>query len=432
MTSMSRQFLEPPQPEVDHRRDQRRHGRHDPHPHGVLRPSRDAVGVRAAPQPPPFTRNRPRRFTERLQMPRAPATLNPHPFIRVDGYGPSDPRRRPVPADTRGERDGGAGQGVLAAGARRGGDPAGRRAGPGTRRGPRAHPALGGEPRHRDARLPRRRARPTSTTRCGRRSRRATSPARSSTATSTSGSWRAGRPTWSVARSSASTRTRRPTWCPRSAVTVVPDDVPAAPGGARGHRGDGRQRAVGRRAAGGRPGRRRGGGHGRAAAWRGCWPASRVSEVTVVDVDPGAPAWSRGPRGRLRAARRTPRADATSWCTRAPRRRAPAVARPARARGHGRRAELVRRRRGAACRWAAPSTRAAVDPGQPGRARLPARRGTPSTADRLGLALDLLRDPAFDALLTGASPFDDLPDVLPRLADGTLPALCHTITYGEG
>jgi threonine dehydrogenase-like Zn-dependent dehydrogenase len=59
----------------------------------------------------------------------------------------------------------------------------------------------------------------------------------------------------------------------------------------------------------------------------------------------------------------------------------------------------------------------------------PARSGTRTTADRLALALDLLRDPAFDALLTGESRFDDLPDVMARLADDTLPALCHTITY---
>ena len=53
-------------------------------------------------------------------------------------------------------------------------------------------------------------------------------------------------------------------------------------------------------------------------------------------------------------------------------------------------------------------------------------------ADRLALALELLRDPAFDALLTGESRFDELPDVMARLAAGSLPALCHTITYGEG
>lgn len=62
----------------------------------------------------------------------------------------------------------------------------------------------------------------------------------------------------------------------------------------------------------------------------------------------------------------------------------------------------------------------------------PGRRGRRSTTDRLALALQLLRDPAFDALITGSSPFDELPDVLRALADGSLPALCHTITYGEG
>ena len=47
-------------------------------------------------------------------------------------------------------------------------------------------------------------------------------------------------------------------------------------------------------------------------------------------------------------------------------------------------------------------------------------------------AVELLRDSAFDALLTGESRFDELPDVMARLAAGSLPALCHTITYGEG
>jgi NADPH:quinone reductase-like Zn-dependent oxidoreductase len=59
----------------------------------------------------------------------------------------------------------------------------------------------------------------------------------------------------------------------------------------------------------------------------------------------------------------------------------------------------------------------------------PAHSGRRTTADRLELALDLLRDPAFDALLTGQSPFCELPDVMARLAAGSLPALCHTITY---
>ena len=59
----------------------------------------------------------------------------------------------------------------------------------------------------------------------------------------------------------------------------------------------------------------------------------------------------------------------------------------------------------------------------------PARSGRRTMADRMALALDLLRDPAFDALLTGQSSFDELPDVMARLVAGNLPALCHTITY---
>lgn len=60
-----------------------------------------------------------------------------------------------------------------------------------------------------------------------------------------------------------------------------------------------------------------------------------------------------------------------------------------------------------------------------------ARRGRRTPAERLALALDLLRDPAFDALFTGVSRFDELPDVMARLAGGSLPALCHTLSYGN-
>ena len=59
----------------------------------------------------------------------------------------------------------------------------------------------------------------------------------------------------------------------------------------------------------------------------------------------------------------------------------------------------------------------------------PARRLRRSPRQRLELALDLLRDPAFDGLLTGCSPFEDLPEVMSQLADGRLPGLCHSITY---
>jgi threonine dehydrogenase-like Zn-dependent dehydrogenase len=61
----------------------------------------------------------------------------------------------------------------------------------------------------------------------------------------------------------------------------------------------------------------------------------------------------------------------------------------------------------------------------------PARGGGRTTADRLALALELLRDPAFDALVTGESRFGELPDVMAGLAAGSLPALCHTITYDD-
>jgi hypothetical protein len=60
----------------------------------------------------------------------------------------------------------------------------------------------------------------------------------------------------------------------------------------------------------------------------------------------------------------------------------------------------------------------------------PARGARRGYADRLALAIDLLANPAFDALVTGESAFEDLPLVLPRLADGELFALCHRISYG--
>ncbi|MER5840322.1 zinc-dependent alcohol dehydrogenase [Streptomyces prasinus] len=62
-----------------------------------------------------------------------------------------------------------------------------------------------------------------------------------------------------------------------------------------------------------------------------------------------------------------------------------------------------------------------VSPARPGR----------SYADRLALALDLLADPALDALVTGESPFTELPALMPRLASGEIPALCHLVRYDE-
>ncbi|MFC7814530.1 zinc-binding alcohol dehydrogenase [Streptomyces sp. NPDC057367] len=59
----------------------------------------------------------------------------------------------------------------------------------------------------------------------------------------------------------------------------------------------------------------------------------------------------------------------------------------------------------------------------------PARAATRTYADRLALALDLLTDPALDALVTGESSFGELPNIMPELASGEIPALCHRIRY---
>ena len=61
----------------------------------------------------------------------------------------------------------------------------------------------------------------------------------------------------------------------------------------------------------------------------------------------------------------------------------------------------------------------------------PRRRATRTNADRLAIALQLLRDPAFDALLTGESSWRDLPEVMAAVADGSSPGLCHTIDWRD-
>ncbi|MFB7504636.1 MULTISPECIES: dehydrogenase [Streptomyces] len=60
----------------------------------------------------------------------------------------------------------------------------------------------------------------------------------------------------------------------------------------------------------------------------------------------------------------------------------------------------------------------------------PARAGR-TYADRLALAMELLSDPALDALITGESRFEELPEVMPALATGDIPALCHRIRYED-
>jgi threonine dehydrogenase-like Zn-dependent dehydrogenase len=59
----------------------------------------------------------------------------------------------------------------------------------------------------------------------------------------------------------------------------------------------------------------------------------------------------------------------------------------------------------------------------------PARRPRRTHRDRTALALDLLRDNAFDALITGSSAFEQLPATMRQLAGGELPAICHVVDY---
>lgn len=59
----------------------------------------------------------------------------------------------------------------------------------------------------------------------------------------------------------------------------------------------------------------------------------------------------------------------------------------------------------------------------------PDRRAEWDTRRRMALALELLRDEALDAMVTGESAFDELPDVMARLAAQPGDTLCHRIRY---
>ncbi|GAA4751909.1 zinc-dependent alcohol dehydrogenase [Actinomycetospora chibensis] len=74
------------------------------------------------------------------------------------------------------------------------------------------------------------------------------------------------------------------------------------------------------------------------------------------------------------------------------------------------------------------SRRLAIRASQVGQVA-PARRPRWSLRDRLALALRLLADPRFDALITDTCAFDDLPDVLPALAAGERPGLGVRVRY---
>ena len=48
----------------------------------------------------------------------------------------------------------------------------------------------------------------------------------------------------------------------------------------------------------------------------------------------------------------------------------------------------------------------------------------------MALALALLADPVLDVLITGESRFEELPEVMARLATNPGDTLCHRIVYG--
>ena len=57
------------------------------------------------------------------------------------------------------------------------------------------------------------------------------------------------------------------------------------------------------------------------------------------------------------------------------------------------------------------------------------RRARRSYAQRLELALDLLGNPAFDALISSNTAFAELPEMMHRLATGELNGVCHVVDY---
>lgn len=59
------------------------------------------------------------------------------------------------------------------------------------------------------------------------------------------------------------------------------------------------------------------------------------------------------------------------------------------------------------------------------------RRARRTPSQRRALALQALRDPVFDALLTGPVPFAELPSAMDAVVTGATPAICHVVTYPD-
>ncbi len=74
------------------------------------------------------------------------------------------------------------------------------------------------------------------------------------------------------------------------------------------------------------------------------------------------------------------------------------------------------------------SKRLTIKSSQVGRVA-PTQRARWDTRRRMGLALALLADASLDALITGESPFDEMPDLMAALANAPGDTLCHRIRY---
>ena len=216
---------------------------------------------------------------------------------------------------------------------------------------------------------------------------------------------------------------------PASAVTVGARHRARRPRRARRHGRDRGERPVGRRAADRRPDRRRRRRHGRAAPSPPCSPASPASGSSWSTPTPRAPT---SPRA-LGVDFALP-GDAAGDCDLV-------VHASATEAGLTRSLELLApegtvlelswygdRRVSLPLGEAFHSRRLAVRSSQVGS--VSSRPGARRTyADRLALALDLLADPAFDALITGEMRLRGAAGGDARLASGSIPALCHRVRY---
>jgi len=59
----------------------------------------------------------------------------------------------------------------------------------------------------------------------------------------------------------------------------------------------------------------------------------------------------------------------------------------------------------------------------------PSQRARWNTRRRMAYALSLLTEPALDALITGESAFEELPQVMAQLTQAPGDTLCHRIRY---